>query len=177
MSKYSSMRLKSFALWGIRGLSTSSFRLAMATPTLPLSTNPVLADWSSTFGLPPFASIEPEHFAPAFDEALAAHRSEVKAIATNPLTATFDNTIAALDKAGALKSKVRGSRSHLHPLQLPPSLPKYHNNPNPDPNPNPNHNPPLSRPRPTRLARCSRISAAQFLPTLCRLFRKTCPVR
>jgi hypothetical protein len=113
--KFIAMRVKPFALWGIRGLSTSSTPLAMATPTLTHTSNPVLADWSSTFGLPPFASIEPEHFRPAFDVALAAHRSEVRAIATNTQAATFDNTIAALDKAGSLKNKVR-ALPHTHIL-------------------------------------------------------------
>jgi hypothetical protein len=34
--------------------------------------NPLLADWTGAFGLPPFATLTPEHFRPAFDRALAA---------------------------------------------------------------------------------------------------------
>ena len=47
----------------------------------PPADNPLLAPWNTPFGLPPFAEIRPEHFVPAFDAALAAHRAEIDAIA------------------------------------------------------------------------------------------------
>ena len=62
--------------------------------------NPLLAEWTGTFELPPFASIRPEHFRPAFDRALAAHRAEIDAIAANASAPGFENTIAALEKSG-----------------------------------------------------------------------------
>src|SRR5690348_5550315 len=62
--------------------------------------NPLLAEWTGAFGLPPFGSIRPEHFRPAFDDALAAHRAEIDAIADNAEPASFDNTIAALERSG-----------------------------------------------------------------------------
>jgi peptidyl-dipeptidase Dcp len=62
--------------------------------------NPLLAEWTGAFGLPPFGSIRPEHFRPAFDDALAAHRAEIGAIADNAEPASFDNTIAALERSG-----------------------------------------------------------------------------
>ncbi len=62
--------------------------------------NPLLADWTGAFGLPPFATLTPEHFRPAFDRALAAHRAELDTISANPAAATFDNTIVALEKSG-----------------------------------------------------------------------------
>jgi peptidyl-dipeptidase Dcp len=68
--------------------------------------NPVLLDWTGTFELPPFASIKPEHFRPAFDRALAAHRAEIAAIAANPSPPNFDNTIAALEKSGRALDRV-----------------------------------------------------------------------
>ena len=46
--------------------------------------NPLLAEWTAPFGLPPFDQIRPAHFQPAFEAAMAAHRSEVEAIATRP---------------------------------------------------------------------------------------------
>ena len=45
--------------------------------------NPLLTDWTGPFGLPPLPAIKPEHFRPAFDAALAAHRAEIDAIATD----------------------------------------------------------------------------------------------
>ena len=62
--------------------------------------NPLLADWTGAFGLPPFATLTPEHFRPAFDRALAAHRAELDTISANPAAPTFDNTIVALEKSG-----------------------------------------------------------------------------
>ena len=62
--------------------------------------NPLIADWSGAFALPPFAAIKPEHFRPAFDRALAAHRVEIDSIAANPSAPDFDNTIVALEKKG-----------------------------------------------------------------------------
>ncbi|RFB79714.1 M3 family metallopeptidase [Methylovirgula sp. 4M-Z18] len=64
------------------------------------STNPLLRDWDTPFGLPPFAEIEPSHFKPAFDEALATHKREIAAIADNPALPSFANTIDALELAG-----------------------------------------------------------------------------
>jgi peptidyl-dipeptidase Dcp len=62
--------------------------------------NPLLAPWTGDFGLPPFASLTPDHFRPAFDRALAAHRGEIAAIAACPEPPSFDNTIAALERSG-----------------------------------------------------------------------------
>jgi len=63
-------------------------------------TNPLLAPWTAPFGLPPFADVRPEHFAPAFAEAMAKHLAEIDAIAGAGEAPTFENTIAALDRAG-----------------------------------------------------------------------------
>jgi peptidyl-dipeptidase Dcp len=68
-------------------------------PSAP-DTNPLLADWTGSFKLPPFAAIEPSHFRPAFDRALAAHRAEIEAIAADPAPPSFGNTITALEKSG-----------------------------------------------------------------------------
>jgi peptidyl-dipeptidase Dcp len=70
------------------------------TAAAPEDQNPLIADWTGDFVLPPFASIKPGHFRPAFDRALAAHRAEIDAIAANPSAPGFDNTIVALEKSG-----------------------------------------------------------------------------
>ena len=70
------------------------------TQPLASTQNPLLADWTGAYGLPPFATLTPEHFRPAFDTALAAHRAELDAISANPDKPTFDNTIVALEKSG-----------------------------------------------------------------------------
>ena len=59
--------------------------------------NPLLARWDAPFGLPPFADVRPEHFAPALEAALAEHRQEIRALADSAEPPTFANTIVAFD--------------------------------------------------------------------------------
>jgi len=65
-----------------------------------LLSNPLLSAWTGPYGLPPFDAIRAEHVEPAFEAALAAHRAELDAIAANPASPDFDNTLAALDRSG-----------------------------------------------------------------------------
>jgi peptidyl-dipeptidase Dcp len=75
--------------------------------------NPLLAPWNAPFGAPPFDRIRPDHFASAFEAALAARRVEIAAIVSNPAAPTFDNTIVALERAGALLRRVSATLFHL----------------------------------------------------------------
>src|SRR5512138_2727775 len=85
---------------------------AQQAPTAP-GTNPLLQEWTTPFGVPPFQDIKPEHFPPAFKQAIAEQRKEVEAIAQNPEPPTFANTIEAMDGTGALMQKVSGVFSNL----------------------------------------------------------------
>jgi peptidyl-dipeptidase Dcp len=76
------------------------------TDTHPPSDNPLLSDWRGDFGLPPFGDITSDHFRPAFDRALEAHRAEIDAIAADKAAPTFENTVAALEKSGRDLEKV-----------------------------------------------------------------------
>ena len=71
-----------------------------------MSDNPLLVRWNTPFDSPPFDQIKPEHFAPAFSQALAEHTAEVAAIAENPATPSFANTIVALEKSGRRLTRV-----------------------------------------------------------------------
>ncbi|MEM9666942.1 MAG: M3 family metallopeptidase, partial [Bacteroidota bacterium] len=62
--------------------------------------NPLLAEWDTPFGTPPLDIIEEAHFLPAYDVALANHRTEIEAIASNLAPPTFDNTLWAMQRAG-----------------------------------------------------------------------------
>ena len=64
--------------------------------------NPLL----QPFDAAPFSSIETKHFKPAFDAALAEARAEIEAIADHPDPPDFENTIAALDYAGARLDRI-----------------------------------------------------------------------
>ena len=71
-------------------------------------TNPLLSDWTGPFQLPPFAALSDEHFAPAFDAALAEARANIAAIANNPAPPGFANTIEAMEQAEGLLDRVSG---------------------------------------------------------------------
>lgn len=69
-------------------------------------TNPLLTDWMTPFGLPPFDLIADTDFAPAVEEALAEARAAVAAIAEAGAEPTFVNTIEALELADARLGQV-----------------------------------------------------------------------
>ena len=60
-------------------------------------TNPLLADWTTSFALPPFAEITDDDFAPAFAAAMDEARANIARIAGNSEPPTFANTIEALE--------------------------------------------------------------------------------
>ncbi|MFG6466671.1 M3 family metallopeptidase [Roseateles sp. BYS87W] len=62
--------------------------------------NPLMQPWTGAHGLPPFDALQAEHFAPAFQAALAQHLAEIEAIASQAEPPSFDNTVAALDASG-----------------------------------------------------------------------------
>lgn len=62
--------------------------------------------WPTPFGLPPFESIRPEHYVPAFANALKAHEAEIARIAGNSEPPRFDNTVAALERSGRALDRV-----------------------------------------------------------------------
>ena len=68
--------------------------------------NPLLSDFNGRFGLPPFDAVTPEHFRPAFDAALGAHRAEIDAIAAAKEPPSFANTIEALERSGRALERV-----------------------------------------------------------------------
>ncbi|MBC7737038.1 MAG: M3 family metallopeptidase [Candidatus Saccharibacteria bacterium] len=70
--------------------------------------NALLALWNTPFGLPPFVHISDAGFAPAFDEALAQARGNVAAIAGQAESATFANTIEALELSEQALTRVGG---------------------------------------------------------------------
>lgn len=63
--------------------------------------NPLLAEFNTPFGVPPFDQISYDHYMPAFKKAMDLQNAEVDAIINNKEAPTFDNTIAALDYSGA----------------------------------------------------------------------------
>jgi peptidyl-dipeptidase Dcp len=71
-----------------------------------MSDNPFFESWAAPYGLPPFADIRPEHFAPAFERGVAEQQAAVAAIAGSAEPPDFANTIEALERSGRLLDRV-----------------------------------------------------------------------
>ena len=80
----------------------------MTQHSQPHQTNPFLRPWTTPFGIAPFGEIAIDHYRPAFEQALAEHRAEIEAIATDAAEPTFANTIDALEKAGHALDRLCG---------------------------------------------------------------------
>jgi peptidyl-dipeptidase Dcp len=84
--------------------------------------NPLLSSWTGPYGLPPFAAVRAEHFAPAFAEAMREHLVEVDAIGGTAAPATFANTVAALDSAGRRLERIGALFHNLTSSETSPAL-------------------------------------------------------
>jgi peptidyl-dipeptidase Dcp len=74
-----------------------------------LADNPLLAANELPYGLPPFDRIEDEHFAPALEQVMRAHRAEVERIARQQEAPTVENTLVALERAGVELDRLRAA--------------------------------------------------------------------
>lgn len=69
--------------------------------------NPLLAEWTGPYGgIPPFDKVRVSDFKPALEAAMAEHLAEIDKIANDKESPTFENTIVALEKAGAQLDRV-----------------------------------------------------------------------
>ena len=69
-------------------------------------TNPFYEPSTLPFGMPPFADIEDEHYAPAFEKGMAEQLTEIDAITAQTEAPSFDNTMLPLEKSGQLLNRV-----------------------------------------------------------------------
>jgi peptidyl-dipeptidase Dcp len=84
--------------------------------------NPLIQEWSSPFGTPPFHLIETDHFKPAVEEAILKAAEEIKYISESNEPPDFENTIAALDRAGETLAKVTSVLFNLNSAETNKSL-------------------------------------------------------
>lgn len=84
--------------------------------------NPLLELWNTPHGLPPFNLVRAEHFAPAFTVALQSHRDELAAIANSAVPPTFENTVAAFDRAGRHFARISALFDNLTASETSPAL-------------------------------------------------------
>ena len=70
--------------------------------------NPLLAQWTGPFGgVPPFDRVQVAHFRPALEAGMAEQLAEIDKIAADPAAPTFENTVAALERAGRTLDRVQ----------------------------------------------------------------------
>lgn len=84
--------------------------------------NPLLVEWDTPFGIPPFEEVSIEHYKPAYLEAMAQHKKEIEAIIRNEEAPDFENTIVAYDKSGALLRKISPVFSSLNSVNSSPEV-------------------------------------------------------
>lgn len=72
---------------------------AIAAASQKAEANPLLSEWVTPDGVPPYDLIRPEHYEPAFEVALAEARADYGRIAGDAAAPSFANTIEAMERA------------------------------------------------------------------------------
>src|SRR5262245_32199641 len=85
-----------------------------STPPTASAPNPLLPEWSGPYGgVPPFGRFSVSDIKPALETAMAKNLAEVERIANDPAPPNFDNTNAAMERAGKMLDRV-GSIYHIY---------------------------------------------------------------
>jgi len=101
------MSLKTLIAGAAVAATLATTAAASATDAEP-TTNPLLAPWSGPYGgVPPFDQAKVEHLKPALEAGMAEQLAEIDRITANPEAPTFENTIAAMERAGRTLDRVR----------------------------------------------------------------------
>ena len=94
-------------------LSKTLVAIGVASATMQMSScqqaqkeNPLLAESSLPFGAPDFSKIQTSDYLPAFEAAIQQQRDNVAKIVESEDSATFENTILALEESGRLLDRV-----------------------------------------------------------------------
>jgi peptidyl-dipeptidase Dcp len=85
----------------------SSIAVPAQTPVADFGPgNPFYAASTLPFQAPPFDKIKDSDYQPAVEAGMAEQLREIEAIANNPAAPTFENTLVAMEKTGALLDRV-----------------------------------------------------------------------
>ena len=87
----------------LAGCSTQDIKAANVTAVQ--TQNPLFQASTLQYQAPDFSVIKDEHFQPALEQGIKEQYQEILAIANNPAAPTFDNTIVAMEKSGALLNR------------------------------------------------------------------------
>jgi peptidyl-dipeptidase Dcp len=86
-------------------LTAGAMAAGAQTPAAFGPSNPFYAPSTLPYQAPPFDKIKDTDYQPAIEVGMAQQRVEMDAIADNPAPATFENTIVAMEKTGALLNR------------------------------------------------------------------------
>ncbi|MCY0970663.1 M3 family metallopeptidase [Chryseobacterium wangxinyae] len=103
-------------------MKTNDITQEIPVPDASLSSNPFMKKSKLQYEAPEFDKIKNEHFKPAFEFGLKQHDAEILKIANNTETATFDNTIVALEKSGEVLKRAVTIFSNLTSANTNPTL-------------------------------------------------------
>src|SRR5262245_23534703 len=110
MSRIRPIRVAVVAVFAAVVTSAAAPKRPPAAPERPPSAatgNPLLAKWKGPYGgVPPFDKVKVADFKPALEAAMDENLKEVGAIAHDPKKPDFENTIAALERAGQTLDRV-----------------------------------------------------------------------
>jgi len=87
-------------------MSLASLSASAAAPAADIGANPFYAASTLPFQAPPFDRITDADYQPAIEEGMRQQLAEIEAIANNPAAPTFDNTFVAMEKSGAMLTRV-----------------------------------------------------------------------
>ncbi len=106
MSIRSIISLLLLAVAGVGTLMNNLAEKTAAAVEVP-ATNPLTEKWTGPYGgVPPFDKVKIADFKPALEAGMAENLKEVDAIANNPAKPTFENTIVAMERSGAMLDRV-----------------------------------------------------------------------
>jgi peptidyl-dipeptidase Dcp len=80
--------------------------LAASAIAAPAADNVLLAASPLPYQAPPFDRIADADYAPALEAAMKAHAAEILSIVATPMPPTFENTVVALERSGAVLTRV-----------------------------------------------------------------------
>jgi peptidyl-dipeptidase Dcp len=89
-----------------------------------VTSNPFYKKSSLPYQAPPFDKIKDADFKPALEEGMKLHLKEIEEIAGNPQSATFENTLVAIEKSGSMLDRVNSVFSLLTGANTNPELQK-----------------------------------------------------
>ncbi|NOY48959.1 MAG: M3 family metallopeptidase [Chlorobi bacterium] len=88
--------------------------LASCTQKAPKMKNPLLTEFKTAFGVPPFDEIKVKDFVPAYEQAIKEHESEIASITDNQASPTFGNTVEKLALSGRTLDRVASTFNNLN---------------------------------------------------------------